>query len=432
MAQIIEDQNRPLTISDLAALLNDPIVGCCVHWEDVGLQIRIKKSDIDAIKRDQHYQTEDCRREILSRFLRNNRDELSLNDLHKVVKRVSSKYEISRRRAEANNEEKEAVKAVSQLENLLEEWQMRNEGIAADLDQLEAELREEAEVILDITKKWKYDSSEWNQGELEDKKTKILNALKQGDYKNSSFVKEMIQNQDLEPSGLNNRAIECILRQERTEIDIVRLNKLGPGYRQIKVHHKQLEQLNNEIKAYKKLLEERVKAYDKIKIGLKNIGVKNEKLQEFSLQLDKLQITVGKCEKVKKHCDEVYHAGKVDFDKWSREMNAFIHAFNDNVQIMKNREPEFVQALYMLFGLAGGAAAGAVGGGVVGTAILPIIGTVIGAGIGTAVGGVSGLMWGAVKGEEQREKVEIKVRNYRETISKADAMHTDLQDLLHN
>lgn len=133
---------HPLTISDLALLLKDPIVGDCVQWEDVGLQVGLCKSDTDAIKKDQHYQTEDCRREMLSRFLRNNcnglsLNDLSLNDLHNIIKRVKSKYEISRRRVEASNEEKNAVKAVSELENLLEEWQMRNEGIAADLNQLE-------------------------------------------------------------------------------------------------------------------------------------------------------------------------------------------------------------------------------------------------------------------------------------------------------
>ena len=91
-----------------------------------------------------------------------------------------------------------------------------------------------------------------------------------------------------------------------------------------------------------------------------------------------------------------------------------------------------MEALYMLFRLAGGAAASAVGGGVVGTALFPIVGTIIGAGIGTAVGGVSGFIWGAVKGKEERTKVEIKVRNYKGTISKADAMQADLQDLIGN
>ena len=200
---------HPLTISDLALLLEDPIVGDCVQWEDVGLQVGLCKSDTDAIKRDQHYQTEDCRREMLSRFLRNNcnglsLNDLSLNDLHNIIKRVKSKYEISRRRVEASNEEKNAVKAVSELENLLEEWQMRNEGIAADLNQLEDQFREEAKEIDDnITKKWRHDNSEWDQGELEHKKTKILKALKQGDYKKSAFVTEIVQSQDLDSSCLS-------------------------------------------------------------------------------------------------------------------------------------------------------------------------------------------------------------------------------------
>ena len=138
--------HHPLTISDLALLLEDPIIRDCVQWEDVGLQVGLCKSDTDAIKRDQHYQTEDCKREMLSRFLQNNCNGLSLNDLHNIIKRVKSKCEISRRRVEASNEEKNAVKAVSELENLLEEWQMRNEGIAAaDLNQLEDQsVREEA------------------------------------------------------------------------------------------------------------------------------------------------------------------------------------------------------------------------------------------------------------------------------------------------
>ena len=87
-----EDQYRPLTVSNLAALLNDPIIGRCVHWEDVGLQVGLDKSDTDAIKRDQHYQTNDCRREMLSHFLRNNKYKLSLNDLHKVVRRVQNQH----------------------------------------------------------------------------------------------------------------------------------------------------------------------------------------------------------------------------------------------------------------------------------------------------------------------------------------------------
>ena len=51
MARNVVNQYHPLTISDLAALQNDPIVGHCVHWEDVGLQVGHGKHDTDAIKK---------------------------------------------------------------------------------------------------------------------------------------------------------------------------------------------------------------------------------------------------------------------------------------------------------------------------------------------------------------------------------------------
>ena len=108
MPRVIEDQNRPLKPSDLAALQNDPVVGRCVHWEDVGLQIGIDKSDTEAIKRDQHYKTEDCRREMLTKFLRNNRGGLTLNELCQVVKRVDDYHE-------TKQEEEKAESAIDQL-----------------------------------------------------------------------------------------------------------------------------------------------------------------------------------------------------------------------------------------------------------------------------------------------------------------------------
>ena len=54
----------------------------------------LDNNDTDAIKRDQHYQTQDCRTEMLGQFLRNNRYELFLNDLHKFVRRVNNKHTI--------------------------------------------------------------------------------------------------------------------------------------------------------------------------------------------------------------------------------------------------------------------------------------------------------------------------------------------------
>ena len=87
---------------------------------------------------------------------------------------------------------------------------------------------------------------------------------------------------------------------------------------------------------------------------------------------------------------------------------------------MEKWEPEFPMNAF--FGLAGGVLGGAVTG--------AALGTIVGAGIGTAVGGVSGLLWGVYKGNEARAKVGSKVRNYKETITKAQNMYSDLHDLL--
>ena len=431
----IEDQYRLLTISDLAALQNDPIVGCCVHWEDVGLQIGLKKSDIDTIKKNQHFQVEDCRREMLSKFLQNNNKyELSLNDLHKIVNRIKNKHAIQENSDQTKEEEKKAVAAVGHLERLLEDWERRNENIAADMKELNDEFKEEKEWIDRKTEKWNREESEWQQGENEKIKRKIQMALKAGDYKSSVIVQELFQNKDLQLSQLSDRAVECILRQDLTEIDLDRLSTMKPDYKQMKKHQTQLEQLNNDINAFKKLLDERIRAYDKIKNGLRSIGVKNEKLRELTDQLERLRGTVRECEIIKRKCQDAFQEGRADFEKWTRELNTFVKSLHDNVQNMQKWEPEFIRALYAFFGLAGGAAAGAVGGGVIGTVLIPvpILGTLVGTGIGTVVGGLSGLVWSAAKADEGRAKVESNVRNYRETVSKAQEMHHDLYDLLND
>ena len=73
--------------------------------------------------------------------------------------------------------------------------------------------------------------------------------------------------------------MECILRQDLTEIDLVRLDTIGPDYKQMKKHQAQMKQLNDDVQAFKTLLDTRIRAYDRIKNGLKNIGVKNKSLK---------------------------------------------------------------------------------------------------------------------------------------------------------
>ena len=224
--------------------------------------------------------------------------------------------------------------------------------------------------------------------------------------------------------------MECILCKDLTDIDLDQSSTLGSQYKQMKKHHRQLEHLSDEISVSKNLLDKRTIAYDRIKTGLENIGVKKENLDRLDDQLKRLKVTVDECKEVKDQCDEILQVETNNLDKRTREIKAFIDVFDDNGKQMLEREPEFIQALYAFFGLAGGAAAGAVGGGALGTAVLPVVGTAVGALAGTVIGGISGFMWGLVKGEEGHAKVERKVQNYRETISRTQAMNNNLKDLL--
>ena len=424
MSQIIEDENRPLTISDLAALLNDPVVGRCVYWENVGLQIGVDKSDTEAIKRNEHYQVEDCRREMLTKFLRNNREGLTLNELRQVVKRVDNYYET---RQEAEN----AEFAVDQLVKLLNIWEERNETIATELEQLLVDLEQEKSQISNKSKIWHRHDDEWQQGELGNKKAKIQTALHQGNLKRSPIVKELFRNKDVSLSQLSDQVVECILRRDLTEIELSKLNTMEPDlYRQMKRHLKRTERLHSEILTYNKMLEERLLAYGRIEQGLKTIGIKKEKIEELNKQLEKLKRSVKKCNKLLDESSDVTQMCKSDLDNWTIEITTFIKSLAENIKQMKETEPEYIQAMYVLFGIAGGAVAGGVSGAVFGTALLPGIGTAVGAGIGATIGTFSGLIWGSIKGDEERKKVERKVRNYRETISKAQAKHSTLQELL--
>ena len=88
--------------------------------------------------------------------------------MHKVIRRVQNQHTIQENSNQTKEEENDAIIAVGHLERLLEDWERRNENIAADVKELEAEFKEENELIdLQKTEKWNRDVSEWQLGERE-------------------------------------------------------------------------------------------------------------------------------------------------------------------------------------------------------------------------------------------------------------------------
>ena len=184
MARTMINHCGPLEESDLAGLLNDPIVeDSYAYWDDVGLEIGFKQSDIDVFRRDNHHSVEDCMKAMLTKLLRNNRDELTLLDLHQAIGRVKDRRKRKTNRKETEKEEKDAEFAVNQLERLLVDWDTRNKTIDTDLKKLVAALREQESWISCKQGEWEKENDEWKQGEIARRKAKILRSSKKREFK---------------------------------------------------------------------------------------------------------------------------------------------------------------------------------------------------------------------------------------------------------
>ena len=117
------------------------------------------------------------------------------------------------------------------------------------------------------------------------------------------------------------------------------------------------------------------RTYDRIETGLETIGIKKEKIEKLTKQLKELKEAVDECTKLQADCDNITQVCKSDSERWTIEISVITKLFEDNIKQMKDTEREFIQALYALFGLAGGVAVG----GTIGTTLLPGVGTVVGA-----------------------------------------------------
>ena len=113
--------------------------------------------------------------------------------------------------------------------------------------------------------------------------------------------------------------VEGILRQALMEIDIDRSRTIGIRYQEMKKHNKQLEHLKTEIMESKRLLDERLRVYEKIREGLIKIGVKTERLEKLNAQLQSLQETTDKCIGTIEECVEIYQQEEDNLNDWKKE-----------------------------------------------------------------------------------------------------------------
>ena len=79
--------DKKLSIADLNDVYNE----CFKYrasWNDIGLVLGLDDSDLEAIKKDSHYVSEECLCKILSFWLRQD-SARHLGDLHKAINQIS-------------------------------------------------------------------------------------------------------------------------------------------------------------------------------------------------------------------------------------------------------------------------------------------------------------------------------------------------------
>lgn len=423
------ENSDKLTCSDLERILTDSIVEECARWEDIGRELGLKEDRIELIKRNySHDGSERCKYEMFHHWLRNF-DDLTMKDIHQAIERISASIERETNRANAVAEEKKVKDSVKELVKLSKEMDKRNNIIMSDLKNLESELNEEKTVLL-TAKMWNEDQNQLARREG------IIDALNQGsNCTQSSFVRNLLQRKGIAAkhiSGLKDEVINGILLEYLVEIDIDRLQIRGERYQQMKRHHMQVQYLRTEIGEYMNLLEQRLRAYDEIRIGLLNLGVEKRRLEKLKNQLETLKSTLGECNVTKVECDKIHEDGEIHINDMREDLIIFSNSFSRHISDMANVRARFIQAIRdFLAKIALGVGSGAVLGAVFGTAAIPVpvVGTFMGAVTGAVVGGVVGLARGLQRSENEPIRYNI-IRNYEETLERARHRQNEIDRIL--
>ena len=297
----------------------------------------------------------------------------------------------------------------------------KKRNILDDQRELVDTLNAKKMVLFQDVEKWKKEDQMWRQGQEALKRKRIQDALREGNYEASAFVREFVQSEGLPLT--NDDVVEGALRQSLMDIDIRRSTIVSEWYTRMKTHNDELSHLKREIDESKKLLDERTNAYKTIEGGLKAIGVKSEKLEDLHKQMMELKVIVDECKRTKHDCDEVYQEAVKSYKAWEEQMNNLIFSFEENIKVMRGKESVFKRAVLTVVGITYGALVGAE----IGTGVVPVIGTLVGAFLGGAIGfGVGAL---ADKGSLARRKERL-IRQYTETLRAGKGEHARLKDLI--
>lgn len=406
---------------DLNTILNDRIFcTSSIKWKDIGLQLGLSKHELDIIEAD-YRRIEEQRREMIDLWLRSSADP-TLEKLHEAIRRVNDRHQGEVERARISADETNAVEAVYTLLTLLDKWEITNRKIYSAQDKLVTQLHEEKCWMPAITRKWKKEDLLWEHGSMATKKDNIRRVLNMGrNFQGDRFVREFLQEKGFATIP-NEKVIIGLLRQALVDIEAETGKKLVKRYRQILMHQKRLADLNIENKAITEKMNERSKVYCEIKRGLDQIGAKQKRIEKLNVQLNELTKKKEDCVKLKRNCEEIEHDLQEKIIDTRRELDAFLSSLDRTINQMTLDEEEFASLLQSIwYGMMVGASAG--------HNLVPFVGGVVGGVVGGIVGGVNG-MAKLMAGQSDDSSYKIYVDNYKESIAKGRAIHSELTNVL--
>ena len=407
-------------VPDLPTLLNDTMVRNCSRWKAVGIELGFKTNELDIIAAD-YRKIDRCKCEMLKRWL-NKDSNPTLTKLHRAITEANKRYQRECDRNELVKDEKKAKESVNRLERLLDNWEQRNQQIVSDMEKLLADFKREERWLLN-TKKWNEEKHEFQQGETATQRNKLILAIKQREYINNDFVQEFLRSNGYDSSNMNENIVEGILRQAVMKIDIERATIVERRFRAIKKHHRQIQDLQNEIKKSTYRLEERLRAYEKIQKGLQKLEVSTNYLEKLNDQSRCVQVTMEECNSTETERDKIYQEEQTNFNSWNRCLDDFITSLDENIGAMTVNERTFMEDLYSLL-------ADMVEG-IVGKIILPVVGAVYTA--LTRQRARTRWTWGWARARERdaalNSEVASQIRKYREILERGRRLSGHLKTL---
>ena len=346
---------------NLKNLINAPaIVKISYDWKAVGVQLGVEMHDLKRIEREQHYRVNDCMMETLNYWLDNGRRKswAEVNHAVKTVKQGNLIIEQEECRASLEEKQSAAVNAVTQLQTSLPEMSVTDGKIIHEQTKLAEELEKQKRT-------WKSHQARWNK-------------------------------EDREWEG------KAVSRWQAEDM-VARSRQLILSFQQAQTCYRELQQLLNQTKGWKGLIEERIQVYRSILEELNHLGLEQEKLDTLESQLEKLTNTLREYELENKKCDRAVREG-IEYLKERRNRSwGFVKSLGNTCKGLQHDIDQMEQEISRLNEAP---ITGAIVGGVAGT-VVPVAGNIIGAAVGYAVG----LAWMSAPQREKLSKLQKSLAN---------------------